>query len=49
LRVGVAELSSGGDHDALAGLNIDAGVGPELIAGELNFLGEAALARKILA
>jgi hypothetical protein len=44
LGVGVAKLAGSGDYNVLAGLHVDAGVGPELIAGNLNFLGEAALA-----
>jgi hypothetical protein len=48
LCVGVAKFSRGGDENVLARLNVDTRVRPKLIAGELNFLGEAALARRRL-
>ena len=44
LGVGIAQLASRGDHDVLAGLHIDSRVGPKLLAGDLHFLGDAALA-----
>jgi hypothetical protein len=38
--VGVAQGAGGGEEEAFAGGDVDGGVDPELVAGELNFLGE---------
>ncbi len=44
LGVGVAELARRDDDNVFAGLHVDSGIGPGLVAGNLNFLGDAALA-----
>src|SRR5258708_25966864 len=45
LGVGITHFSAGGHRNVLAGLHVDSGVPPQLLASELNFLGNAALAR----
>ena len=44
LGVGIVELARRGDYNVFAGLHVDSGIGPGLVAGNLNFLGDAALA-----
>src|SRR5260370_10489954 len=44
LGVGVAEFARRGDDNVFAGPHVDSGVGPGLVAGNLNFLGNAAFA-----
>src|SRR5260370_3008844 len=44
-RSGTTHFSAGGHQNVLAGLHVDSGVRPQLLASELNFLGNAALAR----
>ena|SRR5437016_3250066 len=39
--VSVTELAGGGHEHVFAGLNIDAGIDPGLLAGQLDFLGKA--------
>ena len=41
--IGVAKGAGGGEDDVFAGVNVDAGIDPGLIAGELEFLREALL------
>jgi hypothetical protein len=43
--VGITHFSAGGHHNVLAGLHVDSGVRPQLLPNQLNFLGNAALAR----
>src|SRR5258708_7620834 len=45
LGVGITHFSAGGHRNVLAGLHVDSSVRPQLLASELNFLGNAALAR----
>src|SRR5258708_4390724 len=42
--VNVTELAGGGHEDVFAGLNIDAGINPGFLAGQLDFLGKAVFA-----
>ena len=48
LGVSVMKFAAGGDHHVLARFHINAGVGPELIAGDLQFLRDAAFGGRSL-